>query len=65
MAGKPKTRSVMCVETGEEFSSVREACEKINGNEKLMRRAVTENRQHRGKTWRYTDDGDRRSSRNF
>lgn len=66
MGGKPKTRKVMCVETGEIFDSVREACEKYNGNEKMMRRsAAGYTKSHRGKTWRYVDEGDRRSSRHF
>jgi hypothetical protein len=64
MGGSPKTRPVMCVETGEKFESVKQACEKINGNEKLMRKAANGLiKTHRGMTWRYTDDGDRRSGR--
>lgn len=54
--GHPKTRKIQCIETGEIFDSVREACEKINGDEKIMRLvACGKLKTHRGRTWKYVD----------
>jgi hypothetical protein len=52
-----KRKSIICLDTGQQFASVREACDFIYGDEKSMRKACRGQLQtYRGMKWRYLEE---------